>query len=288
MSSGQWAGGSGQWGQGASQSIRAGGGDCPLPTAHCPLLLGAPYFNARPLVWEFIERPTPELNLIEETPARLADRVRAGELDAALISSIEAYRDAALDAWPGIGVASRGAVWSIKLFHARPLDRVLSVALDSSSRTSAALTRILLAERYDNAPEFVNAPPDLDAMLDRCDAALLIGDPSLRTTRADVPYVDLGEEWFQWTGLPFVYAVWAGKPGVFEGGLGARLTAALEYGQGRTDAIVEAEAGPRRLPPEVCHAYLRKIIRYRLGAEEEQGLIKFLQFAKAHGLLGAC
>ncbi|MBW3623129.1 MAG: menaquinone biosynthesis protein [Armatimonadetes bacterium] len=255
------------------------------PTTQRPLSIGAPFFNARPLVWPFIEAPSPDLMLIEEVPTRLARRVRNGELDAALISSVEAYRDDALEALPGIGVASRGAVWSIKLFHKLPLDRVRSVALDTSSYTSAALTRILLAERYGNTPEFVNLPPDLDRMLSTCDAALLIGDPGLRAEREGVPYLDLGEAWYEWQGLPFVYAVWAGRPGVFAEGLGDRLHAALERGLTRIDAIVEAEARQRDLDPDVCREYLRNIIRYRLGPEEEQGLRLFLKRAAAYGII---
>jgi chorismate dehydratase len=247
--------------------------------------IGAPYFNARPLVWPFIETPSPDLTLIEETPSRLAGRVRGGELDAALISSVEAYRDDALEVLPGIGVTARGPVWSIKLFHKKPLNRVERVALDTSSYTSAALTRILLAERYGNTPEFVHLPPNLDAMLDSCDAALLIGDPGLRAHRDGVPYRDLGEEWFNWQGLPFVFAVWAGRPGVFEEGLGDRLHAALETGLARLDAIVEAEAGKRSLDPEVSRAYLGRIIRYRIGPEEERGLALFLKLAAKYGII---
>ena len=271
---------------------RAGGGvqskiQNPKSKIERAVNIGAPYFNARPLVWEFIERPSPDLTLIEEVPSRLAARVRSGELDAALLSSVEAYRNADLEVLPGIGVASRGAVWSIKLFHKKPLHRVETVALDTSSHTSAALTRILLAERYGNRPEFLNLPPDLDSMLSQCDAALLIGDPGLRAERRDIPCIDMGEEWYEWQGLPFVYAVWAGHPGIFGDGLGNRLYAALEYGRPRLEEIVEAEAGPRRLDPDVCHAYLSRVIRYRLGPEEERGLALFLEKARAYGIISS-
>jgi predicted solute-binding protein len=248
------------------------------------LRIGAPYFNARPLVWEFIERPSPDLSLTEDVPTRLAAQVHSGELDAGLISSVEAYRDGSLEALTGIGVTARGPVWSIKLFHSKPLDAVRSVALDTSSYTSAALTRILLGERYGNHPEFLHMPPDLDSMLARCDAALLIGDPALRARHPDVPYADLGEEWFRWTGLPFVYAVWAARPGVFEEELSERLHAALEYGMTRLDAIVAAESGKRNLDPEVSRRYLGGIIRYRIGEDEQRGLERFLSEAAKYGL----
>jgi chorismate dehydratase len=237
------------------------------------------------LVWEFVEKPSPDLMLVEEVPSRLAASLRAGELDAALLSSVEAYRNEELEALPGIGVTSRGPVWSIKLFHSQPLERVRSVALDTSSYTSSALTRILLAERYDNQPEFVPMPPNLDAMLERCDAALLIGDPGLRARHPYVPYVDLGEAWFRWTGLPFVYAVWAARPGVFESGLGERLYRALDYGVTRTEAILEAEAAPRSIPPDIGREYLSRIIRYRIGKEEQDGLQRFLHLAAKHNII---
>jgi chorismate dehydratase len=198
---------------------------------------------------------------------------------------VEAYRNDELQALPCIGVTSRGPVWSIKLFHSRPLDRVRSVALDTSSYTSSALTRILLAERYDNHPEFIGMPPDLDAMLERCDAALLIGDPGLRASHPTAPYVDLGEEWFGWTGLPFVYAVWAAPPGVFERGLGERLYHAADYGPNRIEAILDEEAIPRSIPREIGREYLSRIIRYRIGREEEQGLQLFLHLAARHGII---
>jgi chorismate dehydratase len=249
------------------------------------LKIGAPYFNARPLVWEFVEKPSSEITLIEEVPSRLAAKVRAGELDAGLLSSVEAYRNDELEVLPRIGVTSRGPVWSIKLFHSRPLDQVRSVALDTSSYTSSALTRILLAEQYGNQPEFIGMPPDLNPMLERCDAALLIGDPGLRAFHPGVPFVDLGEEWFKWTRLPFVYAVWAAPPGVFEQGLGERLYQALDYGLDRIEAILDAEAIPRSIPKEIGREYLSRIIRYRIGPEEQEGLQRFLHLAAEHGII---
>ena len=88
--------------------------------------------------------------------------------------------------------------------------------------------------------------------------------------------MDLGQEWLEWTGLPFVYAVWSARPGVFAGGLGERLLASAEYGLGCVDAIIAAEAGPRGLDPSICREYLAEIIRHRLGAEEAEGLTEFL------------
>lgn len=241
------------------------------------------YLNARPLIYRFQVRPEPGIELVDDVPSRLTEQLLAGQIDAGIISSIECFRSPHLEHLTTVGLACSGAVLSVKLFSQRPLDRVRSVALDTSSRTAAALTRILFAERFGACPEFCQSPPDLDRMLDRCDAALLIGDPALRT-HTEITLYDLGAEWLALTGLPFVYALWAGQPGVFGAGLGALLEEAEAFGAAHIDAISEREAPLRGFSRSLCYTYLTDIIRFRLTAEDREGLARFVELARKHGL----
>src|SRR5258706_16463029 len=150
-------------------------------------------------------------DLTFRVPSECADLVASGAVEIGNIPAIEMFRQN-LQMVPGLGVAARGAVRSILLVSKRPLAEIRTLAADSSSRTSVALTRIILSRRYGVEPEFHPHAPDLAAMLDQADAALIIGDPALRLDRTALPYLvaDLGEEWTEMTGLPMVFAVWAG------------------------------------------------------------------------------
>ena len=116
---------------------------------------------------------------------------------------------------PGVAIASDGDVATVAVFTRKPIDQVETLALDLSSRTSVALTRVLCAKRWGIAPKFTPAEPDLEAMLQKADAALVIGDPAfdIDPAKQDVTKIDLGGEWKALTGLPFVYAMWVGRPG---------------------------------------------------------------------------
>ena len=150
----------------------------------------------------------------------MAERLHAGEVDLGLVPSIE-YAFGRYAIVPGVAIASRGPVRSVCLFHRGPLERVRRVALDTSSRASVGLVRVLLHARLGRDPEYVPMAPRLDAMLGEADAALLIGDPAL-DLESDVARLDLGEEWTRLTGLPFVYAFWAGPAGRREPGAASR------------------------------------------------------------------
>jgi chorismate dehydratase len=241
------------------------------------------YLNAAPHV-HGLERD-PGYRLERELPSRVARRLHAGEVDLGLIPSIEyAFGDYAIV--PGVAVGSRGRVDSVRLFHHGPLDRVRRVALDTSSRTSATLVRVLLRERLGRDPQYVPMGPSLVDMLAVADAALLIGDPAL-DHEGDAPRLDLGEEWTRLTGLPFVFAFWAGRPGSL-GPAGVRrmqsaLAAGLEDLPGIAERWAKGDAGRKGRYEE----YLRERIVYRLGAEEQAGLREFYRRAHALGLVPA-
>jgi chorismate dehydratase len=246
-----------------------------------PTRLGAVrYLNAAPIVYGLDEDP--RFTVLRETPAVLADLLRAGEIDLGLIPSIE-YASSDYRIVPGIAIASRGPVRSVSLFHRVPLADVQTVAVDASSRTSVALLKVLLAEGL-GQPAYVVMPPRLDEMLARAEAALLIGDPALAGSTT-VPRLDLGEEWTARTGLPFVYAFWAGPEGAAPAGTVERLQQALRAGLGAIPRIALAFDG--NVPGQAAdnEAYLRSNIVYRFGEAEQAGLREFYRRAHALGLI---
>ena len=236
------------------------------------------YLNAAPPVYG-LERD-PRFRIERRVPSVVARRLHAQEVDLGLVPSIEyAFGDYAIV--PGIGIGSRGKVRSVLLFHRGPLENVRRVALDTSSRTSATLVRILLRERLGRSPEYVPMAPDLAGMLAAADAALLIGDPAL-DHEADAACLDLGEEWARLTGLPFVYAFWAGRQGAVDGAGVERLQSALSAGIGAFAEIALLQAGGHAARAAKYHDYLRDNIVYRLGQEEQEGLREF--YRRAHAL----
>jgi chorismate dehydratase len=195
---------------------------------------------------------------------------------------------------PGVGIASRGPVRSVSLFHRQPLSGVRRVALDSSSRTSAALLRILLHDRLGRDPEYVVMSPSLPDMLAAADAALLIGDRALYF-EGEESRLDLGQEWTERTGLPFVWAFWAGRRDAAGSSQVARLQTALAAGLLALPAIASTYNGagipgrtkgePRLDRAAVNEDYLRRNIVFRLGEEESAGLSEFYRRAHELGLI---
>ena len=246
--------------------------------AHAVRLGAVSYLNAQPLVFGLEGQP--ELRLERDLPSRVARRLQAGEIDLGMIPSVSyALGDYAIV--PGVAIASRGPVRSVLLFHTCPLENVRRVALDTSSRTSAALVRLLLRERLGRDPQYVLMGPSLMDMLAVADAALMIGDPAL-DHRSEIPRLDLGEEWTRLTGLPFVYAFWAGRPETAGPEVVRRLQRALAGGLDALPAIAERHAGGIPGRAALYESYLRSNIVYRLGSEEQEGLREF--FRRAHAL----
>jgi chorismate dehydratase len=251
-----------------------------------PVRLGAVgYLNARPLTWALDRSPSRWL-IRYDVPSVCARLLHAGDVDLGLVPSIEYLHAPDYRLVPGVGIGSRGPVASVALFTRVPVERIRRVALDTSSRTSVALLRVLCGHRFEIDPDYVAHGPQLAEMTRDCDAALLIGDPALEAD-ADalgLRRIDLGEEWTAMTGLPFVYAAWTGRPGaVDEDGVRA-LQAAQQEGAGATGAIA-AEYGRGDVAATArAAAYLRDNVRYGLGPDEASGLQTFLDYAAALGL----
>jgi chorismate dehydratase len=240
------------------------------------------YLNSKPLI-EGLACAGAELEL--DVPSRLAGRLALGQLDVALIPSIESISDPEYEIVSDACVAARGPVLSVKLYFRRPPAEVRSLALDAGSRTSAALARIMLAERFGVHPSTEPLPLDANVGSTSADAVLLIGDRAILPPRESfVATWDLGEEWFTWTGLPFVFALWVTRRKVLLGGVETALVAARDRGLQRLEAIAAREAQSMSLPLPVVNRYLRKHLHFRFGSAEQQGLKLFLSLAARQGL----
>lgn len=251
-----------------------------------PVRIGAVgYLNARPLTWA-LDRSPERWRMRYDVPSVCASLLHSGEVDLGLIPSIEYLQSADYRLVPGVGIGSRGAIASVALYTRVPLERIRHLALDTSSRTSVTLIRVLCRHRFRVEPVFVPHGPDLAAMTRHCDAGLLIGDPAFDVDHASLGLrkVDLGEEWTAMTGLPFVYAAWAGRAGLLGQDQVRWLRDAQAEGVRDVDAIA-AEYGAGD-PARTARAalYLRDNVKYGLGADEGAGLQMFLDYAAELGL----
>lgn len=246
------------------------------------------YLNARPLVVGLESRPR-RFAVRYDLPSTCASLLHAGEIDLGLIPSIEYLRGRGYAMVPDCAVASDGPVASVAIFTTRPIEHVASLALDTSSRTSVALTRVLSAKYFGIAPRFVDHGPDLEQMVRVADAALLIGDPALFADhrRLGLEKIDLGQTWKDFTGLPFVYACWTGRAGV----LAAEDVVALQ--QARSEGAASPDAVAARYYPDdpvkaaIGAEYLRENIQFRLGDRERAGLERFFSLAADVGVVPA-
>lgn len=241
-----------------------------------PARIGAvSYLNTKPLVRGLDERP--DLFTVRfDVPSVCASLLHEGRVDVGLIPAIEYLRgDYAIV--PDIAIGSDGTVESVAVFTTVPIERVRSLALDISSRTSVALTKILCARHWGIAPVFTPAEPDLQAMLARADAALVIGDPALEVdlTRFGAVKLDLGEAWLALTGLPFVYAAWVGPAGAVDHEQVVALQAARLRGEREVAEIARETANGDPRAEQQALAYLRDTLRYGLGDRELAGLERF-------------
>jgi len=248
------------------------------------------FLNAQPILVPLLEEADGiGLEVVCDAPSSLADRLEAEELDAAMIPSVEYLHHA--DTYrlvPGLCIASRGPVGTVLLVSRKPLEEIRTLALDSRSRTSAALVKILFREEFHPDITFDATVPNLQTMLNDHDAALVIGDqafqvPALTET---VTVYDLSERWLERTGLTFVHAVVAVRKGVK---LTAEITAALRglaaKGLARLDSIVQAETAKTGLTEDVCRDYLEHKIIYELGDDELVGLKTFQELCLQNQLV---
>jgi chorismate dehydratase len=245
------------------------------------------YLNAQPLIFS-LRRLAPRAKIVVDLPSRLADALADGRLDVAMIPSIEYARHPGCTIVSDACIACDGAARSVKLYSRVHVEQIRTLSLDEGSRTSAALARILLKEQYGLEPAIHPLP--IGAAVDdiSTDAAVVIGDRGMLPTKADFDTVwDLGEQWFRWTGLPFVFAIWIARPGVDLHGLETVLAAARDDGLTRLEEIARREAPLLGLPEADCLSYLRDHLEFHLGQRQRQGLERFFALAGRHGLAPA-
>jgi chorismate dehydratase len=235
------------------------------------------YLNTWPLVWGFVHGPQQGLfDFRFDLPVHCAEALRDGKADIGLLPCAELDR-LELDFLPDLGIACDGPVRSILLISRRPFSEIRRLAVDSSSRTSVALARIILAERYGCRPEITALSPSLEEMLLENDAALIIGDPALRLEPADLPYqvLDLGAEWVAWSGLPLVFAVWAGSKKWLTPEVAAAFRASYDWGRTHVDEMVDHAATERGFDKDLARDYFTRHIVFPLTPRHLEGLALF-------------
>jgi chorismate dehydratase len=270
------------------------------------------YLNTAPLVWGFTNGPLAgKYDLSFTVPSQCAEAMRTGAADIAIIPAIEYQRIPGLTVLPDLAIASQNRVRSLLLVSRKPIEQVRSVALDRSSRSTQAFTRILAARHWKIDPEFFETAPDLSAMLGKADAAMLIGDPALRISiaierkstmsppgRAICPAAALGiagaeilhvydvvGEWRKFSSLPAVMAIWATRPEVVTSEVLADFSASRNFGLTQLAAISLRAAQELELPQQALHSYLRHNIDFSLGEENRRGLERYFLEAAKLGLI---
>ena len=240
------------------------------------------FLNTTPLVWGMLHGPQQGLfDLDFRVPSGVADQLAAGAADIGIVPCIELTRQD-LEIIPGTGIACHGAVRSILLISHCPASEIRTLAADISSRTSVELARVLLERRFGATPQTIPHVPDLDAMLRVADAALIIGDPALHIDPISLPWhvYDLGAEWLELTGLPMVFAVWAGLRNTITPEIAEAFQASYRFGRDHMEEMVAAESAARGFKPGVVREYLTRYIVHELGAREYEGMRLFLEYAR--------
>lgn len=243
-----------------------------------------PYLNALPLI-EGLDTGGEEL--VVEPPAQLTESLRSGRVDVALVSTIEYFRGDDLRLVPGLGVVSHGAVGSILVFSHEPVRRIRHLALDQTSRSAAAMARLVLPRAGATLERISHCAPTARLEELDSDALLLIGDPALRYSHPAPVVLDLGELWQAQTGLPFVYAMWIARADADLEDLPERLTRARDLGAARRSEIARLAAQELDLPESLCRRYLTECIQYEVGPRELEGLRLFASEAARQDLCPA-
>ncbi|MBA3241101.1 MAG: menaquinone biosynthesis protein [Acidobacteria bacterium] len=253
-----------------------------------PRIAASYYLNSAPLIWSFMRGSLSRSVrlLTDAAPARCADFLARGMVEAALVPVIEYQRLREVELVPGVCVGARREVQSVVLVtRGAELEEVETIALDTSSRTSAALVEIIFREFLGRAPRLVPSEPNLGRMLDDNQAALIIGDPAMSFARAGMRVYDMAALWREHTGLGFVFAMWMARADAAEVVGEVNFAAARDEGLRSVEEIAAVyEAGLGRPHAELV-AYLRDHICYEVDEEMRAGLELYFRLAHKHGLI---
>ena len=244
------------------------------------------FLNALPLYATL--RGRDDISIIEALPSKLADGLKNGAYDAALMPVVDHLRGVGDGLLGNAIIGATGRVRSVLLFANVPLENVKTIALDTSSHTSVALVEVIARDFYGLNPSFIHHAPDLKQMLKIADAALLIGDPALIETQNPGDYLiyDLAHEWTHATNLSFIFAAWAARDGLQNRDLlTAILNQARDDGKRLIPEIVAAQTLPPQLSPHVVEDYLFNAIEHRRTPSHAMGLREFARRLKKLELL---
>jgi chorismate dehydratase len=272
------------------------------------------YLNTAPLVWGFTNGPLAgKYDLSFTVPSQCAEALRTGAADIAIIPAIEYQRISNLVVLPDLAIAAQNCVRSLLIAAKKPIEQVRSMSLDRSSRSTQALTRILAKEHWKIAPEFSETEPDLRAMLEKADAAMIIGDPALRISigiekqsavspqgravcqgatlgmpSAEILHIyDVVGEWRKFSSLPAVLALWAARREVISPDVLSDFAASRNFGMTQITAICHEAARELELPQQALESYLRHNIDFSLGEENLRGLERYFHEAAKLGLIAS-
>ena len=251
------------------------------------------YLNTVPLMWDF-EHGTAgaDFDISYTVPSACAAALQAGTADIGIIPAAAYTQIPELVILPHVAIAARRAVRSILLISKVPLKEICSIALDSSSMTSVALTKVLFERWLGGGRTFTSMAPNLEVMLSGHDACMVIGDTALRVERSRYQTFDLAEEWIRFTGKPFVFAFWAVRRAALENSsqdLAAVFQASAEHGlQPESIAHIAREWAPQlRISEADIRHYLTENIHYQLDPGCIEGLQLFYRYAQELGVLPA-
>lgn len=239
-------------------------------------------------MWDFAQNAVGDGFDVHYTlPSQCAEELREGKADIGIIPVFTYALIPNLVLIPDIAIATKGVVRSILLISKVPVEQIRSVALDTSSRTSVALTKVLFGKFWGGERTFISHPPDLEVMLQKCDAGLLIGDPALRAKTAGYHVYDLATEWKRFTGKPFVFAVWAIRMDALRNNDHARdVVETFQHSRDHGTQPEHIEQLAREWAPKIgiseedVHEYLTRNIDYHLDDSNLQGLTLFFQYAE--------
>jgi chorismate dehydratase len=239
------------------------------------------FTNALPLSRE-LEKHLPRALIVHTTPATIADDLEAGRMDVGLVPVVTLAQNPSWALVPGLGIASEGPVRSVLLLSRVRLDRIRRLVLDPASRTSNHLARLWFKEKMNQDLEVILGQPDPGGRLEVGDATVVIGDDALFWEGDVEETVDLGGAWTEWTGLPFVFAVWAG-PGADAPGLSEAMDACFRENAVRIPDLAAEAARNDSHRRALIESYLTHSIRYRLGERESRGLERYLTLGSQGG-----
>jgi chorismate dehydratase len=262
-----------------------------LPSSDSLRISVVDFLNARPLVWGLLHDPPPGVSVSRDLPSVCADKLARGEADVGLIPSIEYQRIPGLRIVPGLGIAAASEVRSVLLVSKVSREKIRSVSLDPASRTSEALTRILLKRVYGLDVEYRQGAPDSPITgppsSAGTDARLIIGDPALKARLNGYVVLDLAAEWRAFSGHPFVFAFWAVREGAASSGVGAILRSSRAAALAQFDLLLREESVRTGFSEAAVEDYLRHSLHYELDEGDLGGLTLFYRLAAEEGLIAS-